>query len=121
MELLTVEQVVERYGFDKTSVYRRLHTEAWAPFVTKLGTYRVIREGLEDWIARGGDLCRTTLDATKTRSTGTHESRSRAANAATGRAHARPGRATPDSSQNTGTPLRLRIIESSRPSKRFSS
>jgi hypothetical protein len=118
---LTIGQVVSVFGIERTAVYRRLHTPEWAPFVTRVGSYRVNRVGLEDWLSRGGDLCPTISENTNTgRSSGTRASRGQMAREQTGRAHEKSGSPTPAPSPSSGTRLRLRVIESSRSPKRTS-
>lgn len=117
-EWLTVAEVVTLFGIERTAVYRRLRTPEWAPFVAKVGSYRVNRLGLEGWLATGGDLCPTTSEDTRIRSIGTLASPTQTELGRTGKARAKSEKVTPVSLPSNGTRLRLRVIESSRSQKR---
>ena len=56
---LTVEEVAKAYRLSRDAVYKRIRSHAWDGFVTRFGRTLVRRDGLEEWLAAGGDQCRT--------------------------------------------------------------
>jgi len=121
-DALTVAQVVELFPYPRSTVYQHIKAGHWDDFISKVGKLYVSRRGLEEWTARGGTLaCRTTLDVTKHRSTGTRGSRGRMGREATGKVREKRPSETLSELLNSGTPLKLLDIPSSRLSRRTSS